>query len=148
MLDTPHGFSFMTKDYNKKISDIESKLSHLVNFKVTEGILITTYKKGADIDKPDAIEIVKARQYILDHYNPIPTLSDIRGLKRMYSDAIPEFTNDPKNGRGLIAGALVVKSRFVKAICNLFLKFNKTKIPIKLFNDYEKAVMWIKTLKT
>lgn len=46
----------------------------------------------------------------------------------------------------IIAGAIIAKTLAYKMIANFYIKFNKPKHPYKVFNDFNKAVEWLKTI--
>lgn len=74
----------------------------------------------------------------------VPVMVDIRPAKGSTKQARAYLASE-EVGQVQSACALIIGSSLSQLIGNFFLGLNKTKFPVKLFNDEEKAVEWLKT---
>lgn len=74
----------------------------------------------------------------------VPVMVDIRLAKGSTKQARAYLASE-EVGQVQSACALIIGSSLSQLIGNFFLGLNKTKFPVKLFNDEEKAVEWLKT---
>ncbi len=107
------------------------------------GIVRCIVHKDAYMELEDAIENVKAVE-TLTNGKPIPVYVDIR-LSKGSSKEARAYLAGFEVADVQVACGLLVDSMLSQLIGNFFLGLNKTKFPVKLFKDEEKAMEWLKT---
>lgn len=107
------------------------------------GIVRCIVHKDAYMELEDAIENVKAVE-TLTNGKPIPVYVDIR-LSKGSSKEARAYLASFEVADVQVACGLLVDSMLSQLIGNFFLGLNKTKFPVKLFKDEEKAMEWLKT---
>lgn len=108
----------------------------------SDGIARTRVKRNAEIFLLDAKENTLV---IETFYNGIrfPLLVDMRDIRSISSEACEHFT---LKGRGSVvkAYAMLLSSSLSRIIGNFFLSFHSPTVPVKLFDDEEKALVWLR----
>lgn len=112
-----------------------------VHLLIKDHILIGRYEKDLKINLDIAKQIVNSR------------LSFTRGKKMAamiighgiisMDKAAREFLASDEGIQDLIAIAILVDSTYSNFLGNLFLKVNKTKIPVRIFLNTHKAEKWL-----
>ena len=77
-----------------------------------------------------------------DGENTLLTISDIREVKTT-SKEVRAFLSSAEGLQWCKACALIVDKGLSKMIGNLFLKFNRFGVPMKMFSEREKAMEWL-----
>ncbi len=107
-----------------------------------DGIARTKVKPDAEIFIQDAKENTTAIESFYKE-KKFPLLVDIRNIRTISPDAREHFTI--KNRESVVkAFALVLSSSISRIIGNFFLSFHNPSVPVKLFDDEEKALAWLK----
>jgi hypothetical protein len=75
-----------------------------------------------------------------------PMVSDVRSMKTSTREGRQRMS-EPDSGEGVIAGAVIINSKVQKVIYNLFQAIYKAPTQVKLFNNKEEAVEWVKQFK-
>lgn len=101
------------------------------------------FKNMVDFVLDDAII---ANQTMFDVVDGNPFLSlvdtlDVRG--QISNDAMNHFAKDPLTKGVRVAEAIVVDSLHNRILANFYLKFVKSHNPVKVFNNMDKAVVWL-----
>jgi hypothetical protein len=112
--------------------------------KYNDGIVFITYAEDVIVTLEMAKELVQKRKE-LSNYTLSPGLVDGRFVKEVTKDARDYFGSS--EGEELVsAAALVVGSVFTKSIANFLINFSfkKVKVPVKMFNDMDEALVWLK----
>ncbi len=109
----------------------------------SSGIVKCKALDGVFIDLEDARENIHAVK-VLSGGKTIPVFVDITNAKGATKEARAYFAGD-EAGNVQSACALLIASPLASLIGNFFLGLNKTKFPIKLFREEDKAENWLKT---
>lgn len=75
-----------------------------------------------------------------------PLLIDFKNMKSQTKETRDYYAKDPEHGKTHSAAALVVNSLLTRMIANFFLGMNKAVKPVRLFDDRESAILWLKSL--
>lgn len=89
----------------------------------------------------DAIENLRIIRGIAGD-KPRPLLVDLRRIKTASREAREEYVK-PANKQWISAAAAITKSTIAKTVVNIFMHVQKQIVPIKVFNDPEKARKWV-----
>ncbi len=117
-----------------------------INFEIKDDILYVTYLPGGAINLEIAKEIVKTRlEYTENKSYPILVIDN--GVVSMNKEA-RDYSSDKDGGlKGVLAGALLLKSVYSEFLGNFFLRITKPAIPAKVFTDKAKALEWLEQFK-
>ena len=119
------------------------------------GVVRWTYHKGAVVGIDQAKEEIETIGALVDRIlgtsasgnpfeNKVPLLIDIRPIKSVTREARVLLGSDAVSERWCVSGlALVIQSRISQMIGNATLSWQKTKHPLRLFTDVEKAHEWL-----
>jgi hypothetical protein len=113
-----------------------------VYFEVEAGILKATYKKGLCIDLSMAKEIVRLRLEFTAGVS-YPVLINNQGVVSIEKAARDYFTSAEATAR-LKAAAIIVKNPYQSLLGSFFVFIRKTAMPVRLFNQEEKAMAWLR----
>lgn len=105
-----------------------------------DGIIITV-NDSAVHTLEDAIENMKISKRIGKGI-PRPMLVDVTRVKSMGKDAREEYVK-PESLEIVTAVALITNSTIGRMVGNLFINMTRHIVPIKLFNNAEKAKEWL-----
>ena len=109
----------------------------------SDGIARTEVKQDVEIFLNDA----KENTVIVETFfngKKFPLLVDIRNIKSISPEAQEHFTIKERKSV-VCAYAMVVASSSSRMIGNFFLTFRKPSVPVKLFNEEDKALEWLRT---
>ena len=123
---------------NKNIIELEK----FYTWMGSDGIARTKVKPDAEILLKDAKENTAV---IETFYNgkKFPLMVDIRNIKLITSEAREHFTI--KDRESVVkAFAMILSSSLSRLIGNFFLSFHKPAVPVKLFDNEDKALIWLK----
>jgi hypothetical protein len=121
---------------------VELEKAHL--YLIDEGFTLLVPKDKIDFELEDAIEVDNIT-YDMVEGKPFVTLVDGRNVRsNMSHEARKHFANNKKITAIRKGQAIVVNSLHSKLIANFYMNFHKPTNPIKIFNDYNKAEIWIK----
>lgn len=111
-----------------------------MSLRLIDGIYYANYKPIV-VNLRIAKEIVKQRQSVTlgESY---PFVVDIRYVKGFRMDAVSYFSSD-ESVDDISKLALIIKSKFVAKLANLYYIIVKPRIPTKLFSSEEEAKEWI-----
>ena len=107
-----------------------------------DGIARTKVKPDAEIFLQDAKENTEAVEKFYTG-KKFPLLVDIREIKSISSEAREHFALK-KRESVVNAFAMLLSSSSSRMIGNFFLLFHEPAVPVKLFNDEEKAIAWLR----
>lgn len=115
--------------------------SAYMSLRLIDGIYYAYYKPVI-VNLRIAQLIVKQRQSVTlgESY---PFVVDIRCVKGFKMDAVSYFSSD-ESVDDVSKLALIIKSKLVAKLANLYYIIIKPKIPTKLFSSEEEAKKWIK----
>ena len=108
---------------------------------VKDKILEVTYKEGLHITYEIAEKIVKDRLSFTKG-EKMPAIIKSQGVISIDKPAREYFASE-KGIRDLSATAIIVNSDYSRLLGNFFVFVNKTKMPVKIFTDIEKSVIWL-----
>ncbi len=114
--------------------------SNYIKINLIDGVYYAHYKPIV-VNLRIAKEIVKQRQSVTlgESY---PFVVDIRYVKGFKMDAVSYFSSD-ESVDDISKLALIIKSKFVAKLANLYYGIVKPRIPTKLFSSEEEAKEWI-----
>ena len=119
------------------------------------GVVLWTYLKGAVVGIDEAKEEVDTIGSLVDRVlgisasgnsvgNKVPLLIDIRPVKSVSREARALLGSDQVSDRWCVSGlALILSSRISQMIGNATFYWQRTKHPIRLFTDVDKAHEWL-----
>lgn len=113
-------------------------------FEFKDGIIFIYYKSIV-FDLEVAKQAVRIRKEISD-YTTCPMLVDARNLKELTKEA-RDYLGSETGTELLKANAVLIKSAFTAYLVNFTIKvnFKKATVPIKMYDDEEKALDWLRT---
>lgn len=118
----------------------------MADFEIKDDILYVTYREKVKIDLEAAKKIVTARlEYAGNEAYPFLVFDD--GVVSMDKAARDYLSEKDLGLKGVIAGALVLKSVYSEFLGNFYLRITKPAIPTKIFTDREKAIEWLEQYK-
>lgn len=114
---------------------------------IENGILLSTYKNGLEINLSVAKKILSSRLAFSGN-NCFITLIDGRKLKSIDWEARKYF-NSEEGRKGIIAAAFLGGSLFTTNLGNFFLKvtYARRSFPVRLFTNKEEALKWLEKYK-
>ncbi len=107
-----------------------------------EGIIYTEAKAGVDIVLNFAIEnslVVNE----LCRGRKRPLLIDLKNLKSITPQARSYFSARDRE-TDINAFAFIIHSNFQRMVGNIFIQFNRPRVPTRLFNTEAEAMVWLK----
>lgn len=105
-------------------------------------ICYTVVKPNAAIELKDALENSAAVKTISKD-TIYPMLVNLKEIKSITKEARDHFSMQNRTP-GITAIGLLIKSPASRIIGNFFLGMNKSTVPVRLFTNEEKAVLWLK----
>jgi hypothetical protein len=115
-----------------------------VKFEITDGILIATYTVKI-ITLEIAIEVIRFRKKFVNNRKFHALIND-DNVVTIEKKARDFFTTDEAI-EGISSVAILTNSIYKSALMNFFMKIRPTKMPIKIFNSKEKALLWLEENK-
>jgi hypothetical protein len=109
-----------------------------------DSILYVSFNDGADVDRAD-VEEIYSEGLKMSGGKPYMTLSDIRNNPTSSPEA-RAFAATCDYAKFRLADALLADSSVMSLVANFYIRFNKPKVPTRLFNSKEKAVNWLKEI--
>jgi hypothetical protein len=109
----------------------------------SEGILYIRIFEEADMDRADVEEIYNLGLQMAQG-KPYCALADTRGKPTSTPEA-RAFGAEQGYSKFRLADALLVDSSMMKLVANVYIKFNKPKVPTRMFESEEKAIAWLRT---
>lgn len=115
-----------------------------MDFERIGGIVLANYHDDVYISLAVAQKSV-AERLVFSHSDPIALMVDGTNVKGISKEA-RDYYGSEEGSAQLIASAIYTRSKLSAFLANFLLKVNlhRTNIPIKLFNDKEKAIEWLK----
>jgi len=107
-----------------------------------EGNLVKGVISGS-IDYDNAVEMLEERKAVSEN-KPILLLTDITKVKSASNEA-KKFLGSDEAAENVIANAILVKTYTTMMLGNVFLIFQKPKVPVRMFTDELKAIHWLRT---
>lgn len=109
-----------------------------------DGILEFHYKKGAVIEREDAVDLIEKTTAALEGKGNFPTLVLVGDARKVTRGAREFYARDPMNAAVSSRVALVGTSSVGRVIANFFLGLNRPDtIPVRVFADIEGARAWL-----
>lgn len=118
-----------------------------MNYEIRDGIIIATYKENVNIDLEAAKVSVQERINLCDGKN-YPLMVDGTTVTSVTKEARDYFGSD--TGSYLLsASAIYTNSLLATYLANFMIAVNlmKSPIPVKLFTDKKKAIIWLKKFR-
>ena len=112
------------------------------NWKDNDGIVHMVFLDNVNLNINDLKTELTCYKSLSKEFTP-PALIDISGVLSIDSDG-RKFIAEEIAKIGVPATALIVKSRMSRLIGSFFIGINKPDFPVKLFDDEQKAVEWLK----
>ena len=118
-----------------------------IDFEIKNGVLHGSYPDGIELD------FEKSKQMVLDRIKylngqKLPILVDTTGVKQISKEA-RDFMATSKAREGVVAAALLSRSKFSMFMTNFFMKVSlvESPIPIKMFSKENEALDWLEQFK-
>jgi hypothetical protein len=108
-----------------------------------DGILYARIYEGAEMELSDVKEIYDAGLQ-LSEGKPYCCLADVRGNPSSTPDS-RAFGAAEGYSEFRLADAILANSTMMKLVVNVYINFNKPRVPTKMFDSEEKAVEWLKS---
>jgi len=112
---------------------------------IEDGIFYVIHTEGVVITKEIAVSQVNERLRISNGVI-YPMYIDARGIKYATKDA-REYTKGADGIKYINAGGFLINNAVLEILTNYYFKFNRPKIPVKLFTDQAKALQWLQQFK-
>lgn len=107
-----------------------------------DGLVIITVKDGVHMELEDS---KKEHQMLLKKPEYLPLRVLIKsGINSSVSKEVRDYSNSEEAYKIIRAEALVVNSLAQKIMADFISKFYKIPMNLKIFNDEEKAIRWLK----
>lgn len=117
--------------------------NELATYYLKDGILYGIYNIGAEVNLKGAKLLVEERLKLTGDTS-YPLVVDFRGLRSMDKHARMYFASE-EAVKGITAGAFIVDNFISKLICTVYLINDKPPRTVKVFNNQESAVQWLKS---
>ena len=106
--------------------------------------MLVVMKEGAIVDVPEAKENYEATMQIIDG-NRYAVLVDANAYATITNEG-REYSSDPGQYTLVIAQAVIVTSLANRILANFLMRFHQRKNnpEMKLFNEYDTALTWLK----
>jgi len=128
--------------YKKSIELPKANL-HLIE----ESLVLLEFKNNVIIEAEDAKEIDQEIYYNLIDGKNFVVLTDARNIDSSITHEARFFFSEDKLVLAIRkAQALVVNDIHTKLLANFYMNFYKSKDPVKVFNDYHRAFVWLKSI--
>ncbi len=111
-----------------------------------DGIARTKVKPHAEIILEDA-KLNSEAVNSFENVESYPLLIDTTEIKSITKEARDYFSMKGRTSK-VVAFAIIIKSPLSKIIANFFMGLNKPRVPLKIFNDIDKAEEWCITFIT
>lgn len=114
---------------------------------IDNGIIYGIYNKDLTIDLDAAKSVTNDRKKVSE-FSSKPMFVDGTTVKSITKEA-RDFFGSEEGSELLSASAIYTNSRLSAFLANFFIKVNltKTKVPVKLFTDKDKAIQWLERYK-
>jgi len=106
-----------------------------------DGLIFVACWKGVEFTEEDAHETLEKID-VLTGDKRVGHCVDLRAIKSMDRAARTVFANGPNT----LAAALVVSNPLSRIIGNFFLGLSKSSFPLRLFNEPDPGIAWLKSL--
>lgn len=132
------------------MSDEKSEIERVgpihVWYDKTLNIAFASFDEGAELTIEQARPFTRAVVKVTGG-QVCPLLIDFKNMKSQTKESRDYYAKDPEHGKTHSAAALVVNSALTRMIANFFLGMNKAAKPVRLFDDRESAIQWLKSLE-
>lgn len=116
-----------------------------IKFWFENGILISRFQEGIELDLVKIKELIRIREEIsggeMQYW--LYDITNLKSVSKEVRDYADRYGQDYLNGV-----AVLVNSHITKFMFNTYLKLNKPKVLFQVFANKEKAVEWLLEIKT
>ncbi|MBA0884158.1 DUF7793 family protein [Flavobacterium undicola] len=116
-----------------------------IKFWFENGILISRFQEGVELDLVKIKELIRIREEIsrgeMQYW--LYDITNLKSVSKEVRDYADRYGQDYLNGV-----AVLVNSHITKFMFNTYLKLNKPKVLFQVFANKEKAVEWLLEIKT
>lgn len=116
----------------------DTEMSHI--YVIEPGTIHHIYKDGSIVDLDEAHRVVELTKELLGSDSTIKVLNDIRAKVAFTREARDFFRN---HGEDTVM-AFLINSKIGEVAVNFFLKFNNPPFKVKIFNDEQDALNWLR----
>lgn len=106
-------------------------------------ILYVSFKKETSLTLETAKKFISGRAKITEGKN-YPVLSDLRNIKNSEEDAIKFLDSIATDNT---TTAIITNNKFERLIGNFIVAISKPRLPIRLFKNEERALLWLNNYK-
>lgn len=120
--------------------------NEFVYIQILDGIVYIEYKK----EEPVTLDVVKTavrERLNLANGKTLPIFIDFRKPKGGTKEARKYLSSD-EGIKGLSAGAMLINSSLGMVAFNFYMNFDTPSLPMKVFVDKIKALMWLNQFKS
>lgn len=121
------------------MSQVELK-NQFVSFRIEEGVLISVFAEGSYLDLDAIQKCERARKVLLDG-NSYPVITDFTKVDTLTQEA-KQYTNSEKYIVGFNSIAVLVDAKWKEMLANVYIKFRRFDLPMRVFSDFEQARIW------
>lgn len=112
---------------------------------IKDGIIYAAYVKNIIVDLEVSKRILEQRNKISEG-RAYPILGNAKMVKYWTKEA-RDFHSSEEYGKLAKAVGLVFDSPVLSIFLNFYIRFHKTRFPIKAFTNEEEAVLWLEKFK-
>lgn len=110
------------------------------------GIVFEIFKKNSILDLELSKQVVQERLKVSNGIDA-PIFIDLRNVFSTDTKA-RKYMASKEAVEYLTAGAFLIDNELMKLAGNIFIKIDKPLVPVKLFTDRDKALLWLEAYKT
>jgi|GEM_PF-4285037 len=120
-------------------------VNDFVSLKISKGVF---YVIWFNYDyTPEIIDFGVKKRTELSSGKSYPMLSDFRQVKKFADKTCRDRLTEEDACKDISALAVVVKNKIQYLYVSIVTQINKSRIPIQIFTDYEKAHSWLQQFK-
>lgn len=120
-----------------------TRLTHAEIIHLQNDLYLLKFDDDYEIELEDAVEIDRTFIELVNN-KPFSVVVDARNkYSSISNDARNFFANDPEILPLRKRIAIVINNMPTRMIANFFVRFNRPQTPTRVFNDYNKAIMWL-----
>ena len=109
-------------------------------------VVYIQFKDHTEIGYPEVLELVRSAE-ALSGYKPYVVLADARKTVSVTPEG-KKFSLSPSVAPLHYGTAVLVHSKMIEAAATVFIRFAHIPFPYKVFADEEKAVGWLRALRS
>lgn len=134
------------KEVSGEIADKKNHIkTDIYDLWLKNGIIYGSYSKGTVVDLQISKQVLRDRN-VLSKGKAYPILGYASNVKYWTKEA-KEFHSSEEYARLVKAVALIFPSGIVSVLYNFYVRFYKSKFPIRSFSNEQEALKWLEKYK-